>query len=305
MKRIGIIRRNGYGDVLCGIPLVLLCKKKFPEAKVSLFVDERSAGLVPYLEGPDEVVSIPEANNKYLGILKTIWQQRERFDLVISAKTVPMKLMNFFLYGLRAEKRVAYVDGSWHGWLINGGVPQSFEEAHQALKCLQLLDPSLEKIPEELYPRLKVPEEKRFFEGPTVFISVTNNRLGSTLDLDKYEWILNRLHETKTFSVVVNCEPKDVERAAGLNLKMPSRVVPTASFGEFMQVMKGSDVLFVGDGGNMHLAAALDKPQVVMFGGTKVWEWAPLSDKAICLSDAHNVNFIDREKILGALGTLL
>ncbi|HUD00889.1 MAG TPA: glycosyltransferase family 9 protein, partial [Rhabdochlamydiaceae bacterium] len=60
-----------------------------------------------------------------------------------------------------------------------------------------------------------------------------------------------------------------------------------------------------GDGGIMHLAAALDKPQVVLFGGTKIWEWAPLSEKAVCLSDPHNVNFIPEEIIQQALEKIL
>lgn len=304
---IAIIRRNGLGDVLCGIPLVLLCKQQNPGAKVTLFVDERAKALVPYLEGPDEIVVISEHQSKYWGHFKTVWEHRKKkFDLAISAKSSPMKLMNFFLYGLQADRRMAYVDASWHSKLINCPTPHHPEEQkHQALKTLNLLDPSLSQVPTELYPRLKVSSVFQF-NRPALLISVTNNRVGSTLDQEKYWRLLNGLYEKKPFNVVVNGEPKDLEKATELaaGLKMPSQVVMTEKLDDFLKLLASVDAAFIGDGGIMHLAAALNKRQLVLFGGTEVWEWAPLSDKAICLADEHNVNFIPEDQILRALHEL-
>jgi len=88
-------------------------------------------------------------------------------------------------------------------------------------------------------------------------------------------------------------------------LPMPCEIVPTASLDDCLRLIAACDALLIGDGGLMHFAAALDKPQVVLFGGTKVWEWAPLSEKAVCLADAHNVNFIEEGKIYQALESIL
>lgn len=305
-KKIGIVRRNGLGDLLCVMPLVNLCKERFPGCHVTLFVDGRGAPLLSYLEGIDQAVVLSSSANKYGALVKTAWSQRKQtFDLLISAKPSPMKLLNLFLCSLRGKKRIAYVDGKWHSRLINQPRPYDpCEEKHQMVKSLCLLDPSFTTVPDQLKPRLKVKPSFRFAER-TVLVSVTNNRLGSTLDADKTQRLLNALKTS--FKVIINCEPADKAQADLLaaGLKMPSEVIPTPTFDEFIGLVASVDTFFIGDGGIMHLAAALDKPQVVLFGGTKIWEWAPLSEKAICLSDPHNVNFIPEEKILQSLERIL
>ena len=303
-KRIGIIRRNGLGDLLCVMPLVLLCKERYPGCHITLFVDERGAPLTPYLP-VDGVVVMVASSNKYLSLVGTLWKERRRkFDLLISAKPSPMKLVNLFLYFLSAKERIAYVDDAWHSKLINA--PRVYfpgEERHQMVKSLRLLDPTLESVPTHLIPRLNV-EPGYVFSEPTLFISVSNHRLGSALDIDKMQRLINRL--TKRFRVIINCIPRDVKRAELLaeGLKIPSQVIATETFDQLMSLLASVDGCFIGDGGIMHLAAALNKPQVVLFGGTKIWEWEPLSDQAICLSDPHNVNFISEEKIQEALEKL-
>ncbi|MGH2613123.1 MAG: glycosyltransferase family 9 protein, partial [Rhabdochlamydiaceae bacterium] len=61
---------------------------------------------------------------------------------------------------------------------------------------------------------------------------------------------------------------------------------------------------WTGDGGVMHLMGALDKPQLVLFGKTPLWEWAPLSKKAICVWHPENVNLIPEHEIQEGLDRL-
>jgi ADP-heptose:LPS heptosyltransferase len=308
VKKIGIIRRNGLGDLLCVMPLVNLCKERFPGCQVTLFVDGRGAPLLPYLQSIDESVVLSSFASKYGSLLKTAWSQRDqKYDLLISAKPSPMKMLNLFLYALRGKERIAYVDESWHSRLVNQPRPYDpNEQKHQMVKSLRLLDPSFEAVPSHLRPRLNVKPSFQFSEK-TVLVSVTNNRIGSTLDADKIQRHLNALALKTSFKTVINCELADLTRANLLaaGLKMPAEVIATASFDDFISLIASVDACFIGDGGIMHLAAALDKPQVVLFGGTKTWEWAPLSEKAICLDDLHNVNFILEDKIQQALEKIL
>ena len=61
------------------------------------------------------------------------------------------------------------------------------------------------------------------------------------------------------------------------------------------------DICFFGDGGSMHIAAALGVQQVVLFGHTSTTTWSPLSNMATVLEDKLNVNNIPTSKILDAL----
>lgn len=305
---LAIIRRNGLGDLLCTVPLIKLCKEKFKSCHLTLLVDERAAPLVPYLKEVDETVVIPSHVNKYLGVIQTAWKLRHlHFEQVISARPTPMKLLNIFSFLIRARERIAYVDGGWHSRLINR--PRLYfadEQRHQMVRALRLIDPGLEEVPVHLRPQLHV--KPRFqFEKKTILVSVTNTRVGSQLDNDKTQRILNQMAKNHDFQTVVNCEPKDKLKAQALvaGLAMPSQVVSTADFDEFLGLIASVDGLLIGDGGIMHLAAAMNLPQVVLFGGTQIWEWAPLSEVAICLRDPHNVNFISEDEILKAMERIL
>jgi ADP-heptose:LPS heptosyltransferase len=294
---IGVVRRNGLGDLLCGIPLIYLLKER--GAHITLLTDVRSQELARLLPEIDEVIVLP---SKYLSLAKVWWELRHReFDLLISAKPTPMKLVNILFAGLKAKEKRAVVKGGWHSRFINAPVEMRTERTHQTLRCLQILDPTIQAIDPKYYPKISVKKKIFNLPGKKVFVSVSNNRIGSRLDFDRYAKLLSGC------SVVINGEPGDEERAEALAslLKVPYEVVITPTLQELLSLLAGVDVVFIGDGGVMHLAAALGKPQLVLFGGTKVWEWAPLSKDAICLYDEHNVNFIRDDLIRENLERLI
>jgi len=78
MKEIAVVRRNGLGDVLMTIPLILLCKMQAPNACLTLFIEESAVSLVPYLQGPDDVVVIPAEGGKYWNHLKAARNQYKK-----------------------------------------------------------------------------------------------------------------------------------------------------------------------------------------------------------------------------------
>jgi len=61
------------------------------------------------------------------------------------------------------------------------------------------------------------------------------------------------------------------------------------------------DLCFLGEGGSMHMAAALGVPQIVLFGETSIKTWAPLSKSAQVIKDGSDVNNISNEIIFQAL----
>ncbi|MFN0065432.1 MAG: glycosyltransferase family 9 protein [Chlamydiales bacterium] len=314
MKKIAIVRRNGLGDLLCAFPLILLFRKKYPEAELTLFAEKRNAPLLPFLPPLDETVIFPSNGNKYYNILKTgISYRKKRFDLAISAKSSPMKLVNLFLYSLGAKKRVAYVDLAWHSKLINAPISYDVEKAklqHQALKNLHSFDPNLTEVPEELYPKIKITNDLRkkyrdkcTFPGPILLLSVTTTRPTSRLDAERYAAIVNRLYTVSPFQVLVIGQLADEARARAVidHLRVPYMLHFPRSFEEFMVMLDMSDFYFLGDGGIAHIGAALDKPQVVLYGETNPIEWHPLSKKAETFYDPLHVNRLKDDVLLTAL----
>lgn len=315
MRKIAIVRRNGLGDLLCAFPLVLYFRKYFPQDRITLFVDTRNAPLLPFLPSLDQVVVFPSSGTKYWNHLKIAFEKRkEHFDLALSAKTSPMKLMNFFLFALGAKERVAYIDPrDWHHHLINRPViydPLKAQKLHQALKSLHLVDSTLQEIPQDLYPTLNIPEEikERYvlpphLEGPLLLLTASTTREESRLDPDRYAALVNALHEQYSFSVLIIGQKEDAIRAEAIRKKIiaPHYVHFPRNFNEFMVLLGLSDLYFVGDGGVGHIGAALNKKSVVLFGQTDPLEWHPLSAEVTALYHPHHVNFLEDEKIFSVL----
>ncbi len=218
-----------------------------------------------------------------------------------------MQWLNLFLAGLKTPRRRAVVDGSWHSKWINEPILFKKDDLrHQMVKSLRLLDPALEEVPAHLMPVLHV-KKSCSFDQKTILISVTNHRIGSQLDSDKIAKHLNKAFEQLSFKVILNCEPKDLGRAqeAGALLKMNYEIIPTPNFDDFMGLLASVDASWTGDGGIMHLMGAMNKPQLVLFGKTALWEWAPLSPKAICVRHPENVNLIPEDEIEQGLERLI
>jgi ADP-heptose:LPS heptosyltransferase len=309
IKTIGIIRRNGFGDILCSIPLVLRCKEIMPEAKITLFIEKKSASLIPYLHGPDRIISISSHGNKYYEMIKLAWQERfTTFDLVLSAKTTPMKLMNLSLFALRARCRAAYVNKSWHDSLINYPTPYINQPpVHQALQLIHLIDPEFKNLPTRLYPKLSNAKNHRPFTQKTLLISVSNNRAGSMLSFDRTAQVLNIISKRHSFGVAISCLTKDIANAQAIAslLTMDHQIISTEKFDDFITLLNSVDAIFSGDGGIVHLTAALQKPGLFLFGGTKTWQWGPLNDKASTLFHPQHVMNIPIQDILQGLEKMM
>lgn len=309
---IAIVRRNGLGDLVCTCPLIFYIKKNIPNSKITLFLDSWNAPLATYLPHIHNVVIFPERGNKYWRVLKTASKYRKKFDLSISAKTSPMKLMNYFLFCLKAKDQIAYVDKSWSRHLINRPLlydPEEAAQKHQALKTLQTLAPHLQTVPQDLYPKIHLPSEvkKKYplpqFGQPLVLVSATTTREESRLEPLKYCRLLNRLYEKYFFTALIIGQKKDEPRALEISrgLKMEKQLHFPRNFDEFMVWLNAADLFFVGDGGVAHIGAALDKVVLALFGGVDPIQWSPLSPHAGTLYHPQNVNYLSDDLIFDAL----
>lgn len=281
--KVAFIRRNGLGDLLCAYPMIAQFKKNHPDAEITLFVDETNAPLAPYLSHIDHIAIFGKGNRYFQAIKTALKWRHKKFDISILARPSPMKLIHFFQFFL-------------------GGKSFPIERKkltgeHQALRLLQIMDPAAQEVPEELWPKIRLEKEK----GEGILISMTNHRPTSQISAERYARLLSHFPEKK---VIISCLPKDLDQAQKVQqlLQNPSEIISTTHFEEFLQTINRAAFVFSGDGGLMHLAAALDKPQLVLFGMAPIESWKPLSNKVVCLRhEKEDVQFIDEVHILQAL----
>jgi len=294
------------------MPLVTYCREVCPDAQITVIADQRNAPLLPYLTGFDQSSILPRGN-KYLALLRTGMKHWwPRLDIAIAAKTSPSRLNCFTPWAFWAKNRVAVTHPSLARYFVNRPVsPQLIPEGtlHQALATLKLIAPDMHKIPRRLYPKLTLSDYIELPHGssPWLFVSMTNNRETSSLGVEGHSTLLSKLAKNHDFRVVISCEERDLGKAKRLQqqLKMESILRPTHSIHELIMLLNAVDAVFVGDGGIMHLAAALNKPQTVLFGRDIVTQWRPLSDAAECLSSIEHVQKIPQDHILDSLSRVI
>jgi ADP-heptose:LPS heptosyltransferase len=301
--KIAVLRRGGVGDVICTAPLLYALFKKYPDAEITLFLEERGYEIAPYLIPRDLTSRVSFCligkGNKYFQVLKKALFHRGHFDLAISAKTTPMKLNDLFLRLLNAKVSMAVSDSK----KISHPRP-SQKSGHQALRALKIFDPSFQEIPTHFYPKIHSPEEKIQKEKisidlpkPILLFSLSNRRKASQLHWQRFAKIANSL----PFSVLINSiSPSPAADALQRCLEVPSQILITPKIADLLRAIQGVDVVLTGDGGLCHIAAALFKPMVALYACTPLELWRPLGS-AECLFDYNDVNQIDIERIRFAL----
>ena len=313
VKSFAIFVRSSYGDLLMADPLIKYIKRLNINHKITLFVEDKNFQLVEFMDNIDSFYKIPSKGNKYLFfIFYGIKYRKNKYDVSIAAKTGVGSANGFFQYMLGAKKQISYVskNKTWTDMLVNCPITYSAElyhSQHYALGVLQLLDSKLTKIPHSLYPKLKSKKNIGNNLKTKLLISVSNNRESCRLNNETTASIINILSKEFQFDIHISTLESDYDKAANLKKKIiqHSIINQTPLLKDFIKLINAMDICFFGEGGSMHVAAALGVSQVVLFGFTSSITWAPLSNNATVLSDKSNVNNIPKNKILEALKTKL
>lgn len=328
-RNIAIVNMHHIGDAVCTIPLIRYVRKCAPSAKITVFLGVINGCLAPFLPDCDEVIVVPahltSSGPKYSVLFKYGFRFRHKFDLAICG-VEPRKSLHVLLKLLDPDVAIAYIENNWHGKIINHGVfydePRQ-RKRHNTLEVLNVIA-SYEELPQDLLPKLNIPAEIRsqyeadLYEkikplraenAVLLLVSVTNNRPFCTIAVNDYADYLNELAEKRgcKFSVVISYMQSDEAKAKQLAklLKVPCLPILSKDFNEFILLLDSVDMCFVGDGGIMNLAAALDKPQLALFGKTSAIEWRPLNSKARYLRHVEHVKYIPKEDIMRELEDLL
>jgi ADP-heptose:LPS heptosyltransferase len=96
------------------------------------------------------------------------------------------------------------------------------------------------------------------------------------------------------------------EEVLALLFDVPVIAHPTHTLPELMAVLSLADLVVLSDGGAMHIAAALQKPLLCMFGNSDPKVWQAWQTRQIVLRDtSHTVAALSVDRVMDALSELL
>jgi heptosyltransferase-2 len=281
-KRILICGVNWIGDAIMSMPALQTFRTRHPDVRITLLVKPRLRDLWRMHGVPDEVL---ELNTGWGGTWQTARCLREK--RLSEAWVLPHSFRAALIPFLAGIPGRIGMPGHWRDAMLTRVVPVSSVVGgrHQVYEYLALMVPdAVEGAPE--MPRMQVPSEEQqrandmLAELPRPLIGLMP---GAARGPSK-QWpethfarLVAQLNERR-FGVVLMgassdrplCDRLLAGCPAGLNLAGQTDVVTWAG------CLSGCDAVVANDSGGMHLAAALDRPVVALYGITDPARTGPL-----------------------------
>ena len=301
--RILVVRRDNIGDLVCTTPLFTALPQRFPEAWIGALVNSYNA---PVLRGnPDlsEVYAYRKFKHREESDswLRDIWMRyrmiaalrRQSLDYVVLAGNAaramglarllrPKSVVGLAGTGARPDIAIEAGDAK-HEVEITFRLAQAFGVAGLPPAPSVFPDAgAVERLRSEIAVRL--PGAKRL-----VGIHISARKPSQRWPIERYAELARELARQREAGMLLFWSPGpqtdprhpgDDEKAQALALdlrSLPIVPVPTRDLGELVAGLSCCDRVICSDGGTMHLAAALAKPIVCLFGQSDAARWHPWS----------------------------
>jgi heptosyltransferase III len=323
--RILVVRRDNIGDLVCTTPLLSALRLRFPGAWIAALVNTYNA---PVLEGNgdlDEVIAYEKLKHLEAGRsavaalaarLASLWRlRRGGLDQVLLATPDFVPRTARLMRWLAPRQLVGYSDGSAAARVLDLAVPVAAvargHEVERVFALARLLGIEGEIPPLKLLP---APAEVRAAQariggaGPRIALHISARRPAQRWPPERFVQLAEALPGTAVLlwspgSADHPRHPGDDEKARAI-LAATRRAVPypTLRLQQLIGVLAACDAVVCSDGGASHLAAALGKPVVCLFGDSSAERWRPWGAAHRVLQPAsRQVRDISVDEVLEAL----
>lgn len=298
VNKILVCKLKFYGDVLLTTPVIASLRRRYPDATIDLLLYKDTKAIL----SADPRINQFHLLNKKDGFWQKITNffklrkdlKNNSYDLIINLSD--QWPIAYLLSSLHRDS-IAFrrQEERWNK-LFTKTVPVSgvniVEQNLSILKGLDFADNDV--IPElTLYYRESDYQslfgiDAGFNAKNYIVIQPTARQLFKCWDDDKFAKVIDHLTRSG-YQVVLTSGPAEAERQQVENIASMCVIKPNTAFAgktTFLQLAALIDhaVMFIGvDSAPMHMAAALDTPQVCLFGATNYQQWRPWSKKATLL----------------------
>lgn len=296
-KNIVVKMPNWLGDAVMAIPVLKDLKARYPDAKITAFCQKNIGPLlenIPYL---DEVISYAKPSGwipkswiqriNHYGVIEPL--QHGQYDLGILLTNSFSSAWWFWRGGV--QNRIGFAC-SGRSFLLTDAVefPKNMEKQHLIKTYKMLLQP-LGISPSATMPELFLSKEDRAFADDFKALNHIGNEdiivginpgaaYGSAKCWlpERFREVTEKLLELPNVFVVYFGDQTGASLVHTITQGMPSRVINMAgktNLRELMALIGSCKVLLTNDSGPMHMASALNIPNLALFGSTNPVKTGP------------------------------
>jgi len=281
--RILIIRRDNIGDLACTTPLITGLRRRLPRAWLGALVTTYNAEVLARNPALDEIFVYEKLKHRSAGLISHVRSRlgqlarlrQQQLDCVLVPAPSPQSLR--LARSLKPGQVIA--------------APTIFPAALHEVERVFTLGKSLGLAGApgslEIYPDIQAREElmQQIGAGPFVALHVSARRPAQRWPLERYAALAARLSRHGKVMLLWAPGSRDNPRHPGDD-EAAQQVVSMANSPALMPVATPDLKTLIAalslagrvvcpDGGAMHIAAALGKPVIALFGDSPVNRWRP------------------------------
>jgi ADP-heptose:LPS heptosyltransferase len=311
--RILILRRDNIGDLVCTTPLIAALREQLPGAWLGALVTSYNAEVLARNPALDEVFVYEKLKHRTGGLLSHL---RSRLGQMSRMRA---RQIDCVLVPAPSSRTLRLARSLKPGRVLAAPVTvrAGQHEVERTCELGRALGVRGKPGPLQLRPdaRTRAELQARLGAGPFVAIHISARRPAQRWPLERYAALAARL--AKETRVILLWAPgasdnpghpgddagaAEVLRMAGNPALIP---VATADLKTLIAALSLTDRVVCPDGGAMHLAAALGKPVVALFGDSPVERWRPWGvPHRVLRPDSHDLADLPVEPVFEALASL-
>lgn len=281
--RILIVRRDNIGDLACTTPLVAALRAQLPRAWLAALVTTYNAEVLARNPALDEIFVYEKLKHRSGGLIAHIRSRigqvsrlrREKLDCVLVPAPAPQSLK--IAHSLKPGQVIA----------APAAFPAGMHEVERTFELGRSLGLAGAPGPLRIFPDKDrvLALENEIGAGPFVAVHISARRPAQRWPLERYTALIQHLSAQRRVILLWAPgrrdnprHPGDDDAAAEVLLSAGgAKVVPveTPDLKTLIAALSLADRVVCPDGGAMHLAAALGKPVVALFGDSPVDRWRP------------------------------
>ena len=291
VERILIVLPNWFGETLFATPQLATLRRARPQARISVMGVERCRDVLAHHPHIEEFVLYDEEGRHRrlrdkLAVVSAL--RAKRFDAVIILRRSLSRTLLLAAAGI--PRRIGFANAK-SGWLLTDRVPMP-ASGHKAHRYLALLVPLGIDDPAPGRCEYYLSDEERAWAGawlrehaidparPLVILHPGANWAHKRWPAERFGQLADRLAQ-RGASVVVSGGPDDVRlitAVLGAMSKPPIVLAGQTTLRQLAACLERASLVITNDTGPAHLAAALGRPLIALFGPTLPNYTGPLGD---------------------------
>ncbi|RLD98261.1 MAG: hypothetical protein DRI92_04235 [Aquificota bacterium] len=285
-----VTKFSALGDVVHTLPAVRVLKESYPDHRIVWVVKRGIDSLLKHAPFVDEIVAMDPGYRGFKQALSRVRLERAvmAFDFQGLIKS------GLFTYLSRVPVRVGFhprqARESLGGWFLNTKVKvDSSLHVVEQLVMIAAMGKKVSVPPFGLEVSSRDRERVQTFlkvlgiGGPYLVLLPGAGWSTKRWPVEDYSWLAREVFARFKVPSLVLWGPGEEELVAPLRGKGHVRVAPSTSVGEMMAVLERALVVVGGDTGPLHIAAALGRPTLGLYGPSYPWRNGPYGNDSLIL----------------------